>query len=179
VKPAASRRRPSNRDEHLSRWRLAILRVVDPIEWFMRKDEGPPFGRSGRHLVQSPVTYGRMGYDDQSVVPPPVPRPARETEEDFDRRRVALMAEFRSYLEASARECLEGREVVLVTTAGRITVRLVRFRNGAVLQHRNVGPHSRGHGMIRIEADGLGVRAMAEELALLVIELGPEARLLP
>jgi hypothetical protein len=32
-------RRLVNRPNDLTTWRLAVLRLVDPVEWYMRKDE--------------------------------------------------------------------------------------------------------------------------------------------
>jgi hypothetical protein len=170
-------RRFVNDDEDLAPWRLAVLRLIDPIEWYMRTNDNPPWGRHPMRMASGSATYGEMRADDRPVIDPPRVSPIRENDEAFDRRREALLAELGPYFETVARDCLAGREAHLVTTAGTITVRLLRFRNGAVLEDKTVAPDSRGYGLMRIERGALGVRVIAQQLLQLVSQLGPAAKL--
>ncbi len=94
-------RRIVNRESHLGAVRLALLRIIDPIEWYMRKN-GEARGRP-RHPRRRGAA-GWTGYapleDEPSGarvevpsirVPPPV-----ETGEDADR----YISEFRSRRDA-------------------------------------------------------------------------------
>jgi hypothetical protein len=156
-------RRLVNRESHLGAVRLAVLRIIDPIEWYMRKN-GEATGRPRHPRRRS--TAGWTGYaplDDEPSgarvevpairVPPPV-----ETREDADRyisefwsRRDAVRREHKSYFEGRAKDLLAGQEATVETTKGTIRARLVRFRNGAVLECRSSSRWDSGHTMTRIE----------------------------
>jgi hypothetical protein len=138
-----------NREDHLGPVRLALLAVIDPVEWYMAKNDEE---RRRSHRRRRTGAAGWTGYaplehepsggrvEVPSIrVPPPV-----ETREDADRyiiefwsRRDAVQREHKSYFEGRAKDLLADQEATVETTKGTIGARLVRFRNGAVFEYRS------------------------------------------
>jgi hypothetical protein len=172
-----------NREYSLDPLRSAVIRVVDPIEWYMRKkDDEESSPRRPRRRVQRGWTYSPLG----EVEPRPpssedIERRRREGERRLQAhlaRRESLQREFADYFESKAREILVGREVTIETTGGAVRARLIRFRNGAVLESEHVSPSGTGHGRTRIEQKDLAdaVPPIVSYLTQAVLSLGPDAR---
>jgi hypothetical protein len=179
-----------NREDHLGAVRLALLHVIDPVEWYMRKNEEERH-RSRRQRRRgaagwtgyAPVEQGRSvaGAEDPSIL---VPAPM-ETREDADRyisefrsRRDAVWREHESYFEGRAKDLLAGQEATVETTKGTIRARLVRFRNGAVFECRSSSRWGSGHSMTQIERSHLfdPVPMLVNCLVEAVLRLGLDAQ---
>jgi hypothetical protein len=187
-----------NVERETPRWRLAALRIIDPVEWYMVKDESLELPRHRGHQKRSPD--GRMGYaplehlvGEHDVLPPtpdgawsnigsrrlfPSPDPEtvqRELEATL-RRREALGDAFGPRLEAAAHALTRGSAVTIETTAGTVRSRLIRFWSGAVLEIETISAGSTTERAVRIERGRLGdplpmlKRYLAESLGC----LGPE-----
>jgi hypothetical protein len=183
-------RRIVNRGSHLGAVRLALLRIIDPIEWYMRKN-GEARGRP-RH-PRRPGAAGWTGYapldhepsggrvEVPSIrVPPPV-----ETREDADRyisefwsRRDAVRRENKSYFGGRAKDLLAGQAATVETTKGTIRARLVRFRNGAVFECRSSSRWGIGLTMTRIEQRHLSdpIPMLVNGLVEAMLRLGLDAQ---
>lgn len=168
-----------NREGYLSSWRLALMRVIDPVEWYMRKsdeDNIRPPRRRGDGAV------GWTGYA-------PIGRPAdleqhRRILEESTRRqdalrevREGLRREYASFFELKARELLNRGEVAIHAAIGRVQARLVRFRNGAVFEYTSVSSQGTGAGRTRMElrefADPVQILVVYLENAVLALGLDP------
>jgi hypothetical protein len=179
-----------NREDHLGPVRLALLRVIDPVERYMAKnDEERRHPRRQRRTGAAGWTgYAPLEHDPSGAreelpsirVPPPV-----ETREDADRyisefwsRRDAVRREHESYFEARAKDLLAGQESTVETTKGTIRARLVRFRNGAVLECRSSSRWGSGHSMTRIERRHLSdsIPTFVNCLVEAVLRLGLDAQ---
>jgi hypothetical protein len=82
------------------------------------------------------------------------PEPSRSTGyplEEWEARRSGLGERFAEYFEARAGEIVAGRHVAIRTADGTVRTRLIRFRNGAVLELDVVTPDGTGHGMARMD----------------------------
>jgi hypothetical protein len=174
-------RRLLNRPDELTRWRLAVLRLVDPVEWYMRKDEelarparrGPSPGKRGW------VAYAPLRHDGQADfgTPHSPPRSRDDDHAEWERGRSRLSERFGEYFVSRAREVVAGATVTVRTDAGTVRARLVRFRNGAVLECDVVTPGGTGHGMMRFDHRTLRdpVPVVAGYLVDEVARLGPNA----
>jgi hypothetical protein len=174
-------RRLVNRPDELTGWRLAVLRLVDPVEWYMRKDEerarparrGPSPGKRGW------VGYVPLRHDGQADfgTPQSPPRSRQDDHAEWERGRSRLSERFGEYFASRAREVVAGRTVTVRTDAGTVRARLVRFRNGAVLERDVVAPGGTGHGMMRFDHRTLRdpVPVVASYLIDEVARLGPNA----
>jgi hypothetical protein len=178
-----------NREDHLGAVRLALLRVIDPVEWYMRKNE------EERRRPRRPPRTGAAGWtgyvpfeQERSVAGAEAPSilvPASvETREDADpyisefwSRRDAVRREHENYFEGRAKELLAGQEAIVETTKGTIRARLVRFRNGAVLECRSSSRWGSGHAMTRIERRNLSkpLPMLVNCLVEAVLRLGHDA----
>jgi hypothetical protein len=179
-----------NREDHLGAVRLALLRVIDPVEWYMRKNEEER-RRSRRQrrtgaagwTGYAPIEQGRSvaGAEAPSIL---VPAPVEAREEadpyisEFRSRRDAVRREHESYFEGRAKDLLAGQEATVETTKGTIRARLVRFRNGAVLECRSSSRWGSGHAMTRIERRHLSKPApmLVNCLVEAVVRLGRDAQ---
>jgi hypothetical protein len=174
-------RRLVNRPDELTRWRLAALRLVDPVEWYMRKDEerARPVGRGPSPGKRGWVAYAPLRRDGQADLgtPQSPPRSRDDDHADWERGRARLSERFGEYFASRAREIVAGRSVTVRTDAGTVRARLVRFRNGAVLERDVVAPDSTGHGMMRFDPRTLRdpVPVVASYLIDEVARLGPNA----
>jgi hypothetical protein len=178
-----------NREDHLGAVRLALLRVIDPVEWYMRKDEEegrprrPPQTGAAGWTQYAPLEQERSvaGAEAPSIrVPASV-----ETREDADSyinefwsRRDAVRREHESYFEGRAKDLLAGQEATVETTKGTIRARLVRFRSGAVFECRSSSRWGSGHAMTRIERRHLSKPApmLVNCLVEAVVRLGLDAQ---
>ena len=183
-------RKMVNREDHLGAVRLALLRVIDPVEWYMRKNE------EERRRPRRPPRTGVAGWtgyapfeQERSVAgaeAPSIRVPASvETREDADpyvsefwSRRDTVRREHESYFEGRAKDLLAGREATVETTKGTIRARLVRFRNGAVFECRSSSRWGIGHAMTRIERRHLSKPApmLVNCLVEAVVRLGLDAQ---
>ena len=170
--------------------RLALLRVIDPVEWYMRQDEEGR-RRSCRHRRTGAAGWTSYAplEQERSVAgaeAPSIRVPASvETREDADSyinefwsRRDAVRREHESYFEGRAKDLLAGQEATVETTKGTIRARLVRFRNGAVLECRSSSRWGIGHAMTRIERRHLSKPApmLVNCLVEAVVRLGLDAQ---
>jgi hypothetical protein len=158
-----------------------VLRVVDPVEWYMRKDEEralparrrPPSGKRGW------VAYVPLKQNGQADLgaPQSPPRSRDGDQEEWEHRRLRLSERFGEYFALRAHEVVAGRSVTVHTGAGTIRARLVRFGNGAVLERDVVAPGSSGHDMMRFDHRMLRdpVPVVASYLIDEVARLGPNA----
>jgi hypothetical protein len=175
-------RRLVNRPNDLTTWRLAVLRLVDPVEWYMRKDEerARPARRRPSPGGRGWVAYAPLRYNGQADlgVPQSPPRSPDDDHADWERGRSRLSERFGEYFASGAREVVAGRSVTVRTDAGTVRARLVRFRaNGAVLERDVVVPGSTGHGKMRFDHRMLRdpVPVVASYLIDEVARLGPNA----
>jgi hypothetical protein len=188
-----------NRPSELSRWRLALLRGVDPVEWYMRKDEDRP--RRVRTRTRHPVGWVAYSPLAQQVMPgepggpgepPRIPSdvsegrvesrsPSRLPYEEWETRTSTLRERYHEYFATRAQEVVDGRSVAISTPDGTVRVRLARFRNGAVLEHDVVTPEGVEHGMTRMDRQALqdAIPPIAAYLIGEVAKLGPSAEPLP
>jgi hypothetical protein len=152
-------RRRLNRQDDLSGWRLALMRLFDPVEWYMRKGEVRPFPRrrpprEGRGWVAyTPLGYQR--HDSESVeradAPARLPPSSESPLEEWEERKTDLRDRYRGYFADRAREVVAGQPVIIRTANGTVRARLVRFRYGAVLERDVLSPSGIGHGMTRVD----------------------------
>jgi hypothetical protein len=175
-------RRLVNRPNDLTTWRLAVLRLVDPVEWYMRKDEerARPARRRPSPGGRGWVAYAPLRYNGQADlgVPQSPPRSPDDDHADWERGRSRLSERFGEYFASGAREVVAGRSVTVRTDAGTVRARLVRFwANGAVLERDVVVPGSTGHGKMRFDHRMLRdpVPVVASYLIDEVARLGPNA----
>lgn len=172
-------RRIINRDSDLSRWRLASLRVIDPVEWYIRKAEPRLPRRAKRGQSHGWASYEPMHEPLASAwMPSSPPSPPKDGHESYERRSSEFETSFASYFEEKATQLLRGEEAVLETTSGTVRARLVRFRNGAVYEHRASSPTHEEHGQSRIERRQFqdAVPVLVELLTGSIEGLGPGAR---
>jgi hypothetical protein len=96
---------------------------------------------------------------------------------EWERRRARLSELFGEYFASRAREVSAERSVTVRTGAGTVRARLVRFRNGAVLELAVVAPGHTGHGKTRFDHRTLRdpVAVVASYLIDEVARLGPNA----
>jgi hypothetical protein len=165
-----------NREGYLSFWRLALMRVIDPIEWYMRKsdeDNIRPPRRPGDGAV------GWTGYAPIGR-PPDLEQHRRILEESTRRQdalrelREGLRREYASFIELKAHELLDRGQVAIHAATGRVQARLVRFRNGAVFEYTSVSSQGTGAGRTRME-----LREFAEPVQTLVVYLENAVLALP
>jgi hypothetical protein len=174
-----------NWPDDLSGWRLALMRLFDPVEWYMRKDVDRPLPRGRRAREErSGVAYAPLAYqrqegesDERADAPAGPSRSAESPVEDREERKTDLSERYRGYFAARAREVVAGQPVVIRTANGTVRARLVRFRNGAVLERDVLAPSSTGHEMTRVDRRALRDPAQVIENHLIdgVAELGPDA----
>jgi hypothetical protein len=136
---------------------MLVIRLLDPIEWYMRKGDGEEPPRPKRRRRSSPERATSYGPSGESSWPPPEDdfweqrRAERERwARDHRARQESLLREFGPLWEAKTRELLDGREVTIPTTGGTLWARLVRFRNGAILETKHESPTGSGHGMSEV-----------------------------
>ncbi len=162
-------RRAVNRADYVGPWRLAVLRVVDPMEWYMRSHDEDNV-RPHRPQPRRSEGVGWTSYAPLGNAPPDRESRHVQAAEDRERRRAEarqrrelLNERYASFLESKARELLQGRSTRIHVGEGVVQARLVRFRTGAVFEHHETSPRGTGHGMARIERSQL-----AEAVPLLV-----------
>jgi hypothetical protein len=179
-----------NREDRLGPVRLALLRVIDPVEWYMAKndEERRRSHRKGRTGASGWTGYAPLEHEPSGArveapsirVPPPV-----ETREDADRhfsefwsRHDAMRREHKSYFEDRAKDLLADQEATVETTKGTIRARLARFRNGAVFEYRISSRWGSGHIMTRIERRHLSnpIPMLVNCLVEAVLRLGLDAQ---
>ena len=90
--------------------------------------------------------------------------------------RATLTEKFAPYFEAKARELLASNEITLNTTNGTVRARLIRFRNGAVLEQKRESPTGAGAGRTRIERPQLTEPIITSYLVQALMSLGGEPR---
>jgi hypothetical protein len=175
-------RRIVNRPGDLTRWRLALLRVIDPVEWYMRRDEARALSsRRASYLGERGwVAYAPLRQDGQDAdlgMPQSPPRSRDNDDADGERQRSRLSEQFGEYFALRARDVIAGETVSVRTDVGTVRVRLVRFPNGAVLESYVVAPDGAGHCMARFEHRTLhdSVPVIASYLIDEVARLGPNA----
>jgi hypothetical protein len=149
-----------NREDHLGPIRLFLLRIIDPIEWYMRRSE------EAQQTSHEPGSGGEEGWTAYLPIEPdasaggverlvievaPLHDAAGEDIDEFVRMHDSVRQKHSAYFEEKARDLLAGRDVVIQTTDGTVRARLVRFRNGAVFENWHTPRHSSGDGMTRIE----------------------------
>jgi hypothetical protein len=139
-----------NREGGLGPVRTALLRFLDPMEWYMRKEDvreagGSRRSRDWRH-------GGWVAYAPREETPSQAARPgvraAEEVEPAESRRHRQLLVEHAGLLEDRARDMLAGNAAVVETSGGTIRAQLVRFRSGAVIESWSESPGSTGHAMM-------------------------------
>jgi hypothetical protein len=177
-----------NRQEHLGPVRRGLLRIIDPIELYMRKSEEET--RPHLHQRWKCVPEGWTAYEPLEPEPlaagaevtvidaTPPDEPAAEGIDEYASRHDSVRQEHSAYFEEKAKDLRAGRDSVIETTEGTIRARLVRFRNGAVFENWHTSGHGTGHGMTRIERQHLSdpVAVLVSYLVNAVVDLGMDAR---
>jgi hypothetical protein len=173
-----------SREDHLGPIRLWLLRLIDPIEWYMRRSEearptphDPGSGGAERWNAYLPVE--RDASAERLVIDiAPLDDPTGDDADEFMRMHDSVRQKHSAYFEEKARDLLAGRDVVMQTTDGTARARLVRFRNGAVFENWHTSRHSSGHGVSRIERPELShpVGALVSHLVNVVADMGMDAR---
>jgi hypothetical protein len=110
-------------------------------------------------------------------VPARLPPLSESQFEDGEERKTALSERYGGYFAARAREVVAGQPVVIRTAKGTVRARLVRFRNGAVLERDVLTPSETGHGMTRVDRRAFRDPVPVIENYLMdeVVQLGPGA----
>jgi hypothetical protein len=177
-----------NREDHLGSIRLGLLRIMHPIEWYMRKSEEearPLLHERWRGAAEGWTAYEPLEPEpsaagaEVTVIDATSPdEPAAEFIDEYARRHDSVRHEHSAYFEEKAKDLLAGKDAVIETTEGAIRARLVRFRNGAVFENWHTSGHSTGHGMTRIERPHLSdpVGVLVSYLVNAVVDLGVDAR---
>jgi hypothetical protein len=176
-----------NREDHLGSIRLGLLRIIDPIEWYLRKSEEearPLLHERWRGAAEGWTAYEPLEPEPSAgtgvtvIDATPRDEPAAEGIDEFARRHDSVRREHSAYFEEKAKDLLAGKDAVIETTEGTIRARLVRFRNGAVFENWHTSGHSTGHGMTRIERQHLShpVGVLVGYLVNAVVDLGMDAR---
>jgi hypothetical protein len=179
-----------NREDHLGAVRLAVLRVIDPVEWYVRKKEEerrrprrPPRTGAAGWTGYAPLEQeGSVAGAEAPSIRVPAPVEAREEADpyisEFWSRRDAVRRGHESYFEGRAKDLLAGQEAIVETTKGTIRARLVRFRNGAVFECRSSSRWGSGHAMTRIERRNLSkpLPMLVTCLVEAVLRLGRDAQ---
>lgn len=157
------------------------MRVIDPVEWAMRKDERErPAGlRSWRDRFTGQASYLPLA---ETRVPgtrleEPV-RPRRRSRSEYAEDEHALMENFGALMERKANELQQRGEVVIRTTEGDVSARIVLYKDGGVFEHRAISPHAEGQGMVRIERGELEdlLPVLVRHLVGAVLDLGAGTR---
>ncbi|MGE5226108.1 MAG: hypothetical protein ACM3OO_04460 [Planctomycetaceae bacterium] len=169
-------RRWIGEEDSLGPVKMAVLRLIDPVEAHMRSsfaehDAVPRRGRRNRGgwYAYAPATERRDG-----ALPVPPERPETSLEEDM-RAWKAFRERYRGFFEAKARELIAGRDVVIETTRGTVRARLTRYRGGAVFENWRTAPDHEGNGAARIEPDEPDVAsALVDHLVNAVLDLGAD-----
>ena len=149
-------------DRYLGPIRLGLLRIIDPVEHYMRKS-GQKMERPRRKRRLGRHPKGWTSYEPVAVEPPqqiatmPEPAPPARSEDwwsTFEARRAeqrtVLMQENQGLIDSKTQELLRRGEASIQTADGSVRLRLVRFRNGAVLEHWESSPDSDGYGHVRL-----------------------------
>jgi hypothetical protein len=177
-----------NREDHLGSIRLGLLRIIDPIEWYMRKSEEetrPLLHQRWKGAAEGWTAYARLEPEpsaagaEVTVIDATQPdEPAAEGIDEYARKHDSVRQQHSAYFEEKAKDLLAGKNAVIETTEGIIRARLVRFRNGAVFENWHTSGHSTGHGMTRIERQHLSdpVGVLVSYLVNAVVDLGMDAR---
>jgi hypothetical protein len=177
-----------NREDHLGSIRLGLLRMIDPIEWYMRKSEEetrPLLHQRWKGAAEGWTAYERLepeisaaGAELTVINATPSDEPAAEGIDEYARRHDSVRKENSAYFEEKAKDLLAGKDAIIRTTEGTIRARLVHFRNGAVFENWHTSGHSTGHGMTRIEPQDLSdpVGVLVSYLVNAVVDLGMDAR---
>jgi hypothetical protein len=160
----------------------ALMRVIDPADVYMRRDDGWPPRRS----QLGGWTYTPLNSPGETSISPgepPVdapmkPRTRRDVSEH--RERIAeLQTKFASYFETRVDQLMRDGACLIHTTGGILSAQLVRFRGGAaVLETSSLSTDSESH--IKVRLDEINQAHLAEALtryiAQRVVELGSESR---
>ena len=177
-----------NREEHLGSIRLGLLRIIDPIEWYMRRSEEkarPLLHERWRGAAEGWTAYEPLEPEpsaagaEVTVIDATSPDElAAEGVDEYARRHDSVRQEHSAYFEEKAKDLLSGKDAVIETTEGTIRARLVRFRNDAVFENWHTSGHGTGHGMTRIERQHLSdpVAVLVSYLVNAVVDLGMDAR---
>jgi hypothetical protein len=181
-----------NREGHLGPVRLGLLRLIDPVEWYMRRNDQQEERRPRRRRARNPVgwtAYTPLSWSSSQSAQAPLgavlseqrPEEAERGIEDYQKRLHGFRQEHATLLEEKARELLSGNQIAIVTSAGTVRAKLVRFRNGAVLEQWHTSPLRSGHGMRRVERRNPSdvVPLIVDYLTQTVLGLGPDPRPLP
>jgi hypothetical protein len=175
-------RRAVNREEGLTPWRLALLRVIDPVEWYMAKNDqnrlrprkaprtqAGPAGRTEYAPMPTEGVAPTGGNAAGTMVSHREPAADTAANDNYEAAYEAhlndVKTEYQDALEAKAQALLSGREAKFTTPSGSISARLIRFRNGAVFEHeawKATGGHS--HGMTRIDSEQLAASLLVDYL---------------
>ncbi len=156
--------------------KMAVLRLIDPVEAHMRSNfalhDSPTRTRGGRGWVAYAPTI-------DANVPEPrraIERPNGGGLDEYLRVKGALLEAHEALFEARAKDLLAGRDVVIETTGGTVRARLTRYRNGAVFEDWRTAPGSEGNGVARIEPEVLDSPLLVDHLAQAVLNLGLDAQ---
>jgi hypothetical protein len=173
------RERAVNSEGNLGSARMALLRFLDPMEWYMRRGDIRDVGTHRRGRDRQPrgwTAYGDVTPAEGVSREQDLGRGAEDEPSSPERRQ--LRVEYATLLDAKARYVLAGNMAVIETTGGTIRARLIRFRSGAVIESWSRSPGSTGHAMMRMESEDLGdaLSHLTSFLAGQVVNLGPDAR---
>jgi len=171
-------RKLANHESHLSRWRLALIRIVDPIEWYIRREDNEklrPPRRRRRRYAASWTEYVPSGRSPDLELHRRILEEASQRDSAREARGV-LRREPDSFFEVKARELLGHGEVMIEGATGRIQARLVRFRNGAVFEHAAVSSQGTASGRTRIDRSQFAdpVPMLAAHLESAALSLGAD-----
>jgi hypothetical protein len=175
-----------NRGGHLGSTRLFLLRLIDPIEWYVRRNDPQeqhrPLRRRAGGLAGStsyaPLRVSTSRQAEQSFARMAPQHSFDDSDhENYLRKLGELRREHAVLLEGKAREVLSGTPTTIETTAGTVGAKLVRFRNGAVIDHWYRSSSSSGRGQMRVErlqfSDLLALTI--DNLVQTIVSLGPDA----
>ena len=131
--------------------------MIDPVEWYMRKDDEENTRRPGSTRRGSVAGWGILSREGRHPEPGPPPRWLEESERRTDAwleaREAVLARKYAVFFEAKARELADRGEVTIEGTDFRIGAKLIRFRKAMVYEDRHSSPRGTGHGKSGIDRD--------------------------
>ena len=126
-----------NPEEHLGSVRRGLLRIIDPIELYMRKSEEetrPHLHQRWKCAPEGWTAYERLepeplaaGAEVTVIDATPPDEPADEGVDEYARRHDSVRQKHSAYFEEKAKDLRAGRDSVIETTEGTIRARFVRF----------------------------------------------------
>ena len=160
---------------HVGPIRECLLKRLDPAEWYLRTD-----GLADPVSMTATTTIGWVSYSSQpSMIDASSDSRLRGNPLRLERVD-ALESKFGGLFASKLDELRNQGLVVLPTTNGSLTARLLQSKSGTVLDNQSAAPTGEvvGHAKLRIDAPGSAQteRQILSLLAQKVAQFGPDCR---